>query len=445
VASGRTGYARTSDGLYIAYREWGDKDPVHVFLSEFGATVDTRDMHPAHIRGWRQFAGISRVVSLDRRGIGNSDVPCPPRFELSDHVTDVLAVVDDIGGENVVLTGEGVSGGAAAIAFAVAHPDRVARLAIVNGSASAVRRDDYDLALFSAEDIVGIADYYSSVWGQGHLLATFAPHLASDPSFMDVCGRIERFVCSPSMARLWGYSLVDLDVRDLAAEVTVPTLIYFTGDLAFVTPEQSRDLADRIPNASLVEALGRLFYVPDKTPQLDEFAEFIGGRIDPDPCIEACLMFIDVVGSTDHARSIGDAHWLQVLDDLDSFVQREVLSRGGRVVKQTGDGHLALFDGSSEGVDAAAMITRGVSALGIEARAGVHVGEVRLRSNGDIGGMAVHFATRVMNAAGPRELYVSERVVEDLAAEPAFVFDDRGQHVLKGIQGRHRLFAVVND
>jgi class 3 adenylate cyclase len=156
-------------------------------------------------------------------------------------------------------------------------------------------------------------------------------------------------------------------------------------------------------------------------------------------------MFIDVVGSTDHARSIGDAHWLQVLDDLDSFVQREVLSRGGRVVKQTGDGHLALFDGSSEGVDAAAMITRGVSALGIEARAGVHVGEVRLRSNGDIGGMAVHFATRVMNAAGPRELYVSERVVEDLAAEPAFVFDDRGQHVLKGIQGRHRLFAVVND
>jgi class 3 adenylate cyclase len=443
--AGRTSYARTSDGLQIAYREWGDKDPVHVFLSEFGATVDTRDMHPGHIRFWRQLAGISRVVSLDRRGTGTSDMACPQGFDLSDHVTDVLAVVDEIGAESVVLTGEGVSGGAAAIAFAVAHPARVARMAVVNGTASVVRRDDYELALFSPEEVIAMTDHFSTVWGQGQLLATFAPQLASDASFMDLCGRIERFVCGPSTARLYGHAVVDLDLRDLAAEVTVPTLVYFTGDLAHVTIDQSRDLADRIPIASLVEAPGRLFYVPDKTPQLDDFAEFIGGRIDPDPTITACLMFIDVVGSTDHAHSIGDAHWLQVLDDLDAFVEREVASRGGRVVKQTGDGHLAMFELSSDAVDAATMITRGVSALGIEARAGLHLGDVRLRSNGDIGGMTVHFAARVMNAAGPRELYVSERVVEDLVAEAAFGFDDRGEHVLKGIHGPHRLFAVSAD
>jgi class 3 adenylate cyclase len=215
--------------------------------------------------------------------------------------------------------------------------------------------------------------------------------------------------------------------------------------LRTVTIEQYQDLADRIPNASLVEAPGRLFYVPDKTPQLDDFAEFIGGRIDPDPSIEACLMFIDVVGSTDHAHSIGDAHWVQVLDDLDTFVEREVASRGGRVVKQTGDGHLAMIELPSDAVDAATMITRDVSALGIEVRAGLHLGDVRLRSTGDIGGMTVRFAARVMNAAGPRELYVSQRVVEDLAAEPTFTFDDRGEHALKGIQGRHRLFAVWSD
>lgn len=442
MASGRTSYARTSDGLQIAYRDWGDKDPVHVFLSEFGATVDTRDMHPAHIRVWRQLASISRVVSLDRRGIGTSDVACPQRFDLSDHVTDVLAVVDEIGAESVVLTGEGASGGAAAIAFAVAHPDRVARLAIVNGAASVVRRDGYQLGLFSRDDVIAMTDHFSTVWGQGQLLSTFAPQLASDASFMDLCGRLERFVCGPSAARLFGRAFADLDVRDLATEVTVPTLVYFTGDLAHVTVEQSRDLADRIPSASLLEAPGRLFYVPDRTPQLDDLAEFIGGRIDPDPTIEACLMFIDVVGSTDHAHAKGDAHWVQVLDDLDAYVEREVASRGGRVVKQTGDGHLALFELSSEAVDAATMITRGVSALGIEVRAGVHAGEVRLRSSGDVGGITVHFASRVMNAAGPRELYVSERVVDDLVAERAFAFDDRGEHTLKGIQGRHRLFAV---
>jgi class 3 adenylate cyclase len=199
------------------------------------------------------------------------------------------------------------------------------------------------------------------------------------------------------------------------------------------------------PDASLVEAPARLFYVPDKTPQLDEFAQFVGGRIEPDPALDACLMFVDVVGSTDHAHSIGDAAWLQVLDDLDAFVEHEVGSHGGRVIKQTGDGHLALFDATSDAIDAAMKITRGVSELGIEVRAGVHIGEVRLRANGDIGAIAVHLAARVMHAAGPREVLVSERVVNELADNTAFTFGDRGEQSLKGIDRRHKLYALLND
>src|SRR6478752_4216506 len=117
----QAGYARTRDGIHVAYRTWGEKSPVHVFLSEFGATVDTRDMHPSFIRLWRQLSGISQVVSLDRRGLGTSDVACPQRFDLDDYVLDILAVVDAIGAQEVVLTGEG-SAGAAAVAFSVAHP-----------------------------------------------------------------------------------------------------------------------------------------------------------------------------------------------------------------------------------------------------------------------------------------------------------------------------------
>jgi len=443
MASGRAGYARTSDGLYVAYRVWGEKDPVHIYLSDFGATVDTRDLHPVFIRLWRTLANVSLVASLDRRGVGTSEVACPQRFELSDYVLDVLAVADALNAERFVLTGEGVFGASAAVAFAVAHPERVARLAFVNGTVSFVRRDDYDLALFSRDEALAMIDHYFPLWGQGDFIAAFAPGLASDPLFIEVCGRLERFFCGPTTARMCAHAVLDYDLRDLATQVTVPTLVYFTGDLAYVTAEQSRDLADRIPHASLIEAPGRLFYVPDQLPQLDEFAAFIGGRIDPDPTIAACLMFIDVVGSTDHARTMGDAHWLRVLDDLDAFVEHEVTARGGRVVKHTGDGHLALFDVSADAVDAAMMISRGVTALGIDVRTGVHCGDVRLRPNGDIGGIAVHYATRVMSAAGPRQVYASQSVFEDLSSSSlGFKFSDRGECSLRGIQGSHKLFEV---
>jgi class 3 adenylate cyclase len=443
VDGGHTGYARTVDGLHIAYRTWGEKDPVHVYLSEFGATVDTRDMHPAFIRMWRQLAAISKVVSLDRRGIGTSDVGSPQRFDLDDYVLDILAVVDALDASDVVLTGEG-SAGAAAITFTVAHPDRVSRLALVNSFASQVRREGYDLASFSPEDIEVMADTFMPLWGQGAFLATFAPKLALDASFVEVCGRIERFVCGPNAAEAWASASADLDVRDLASRVEVPTLVYFTGDLVHATVEQSRDLADRIPNATLVEAQGRLFYQPDESPQLDELAEFIGGRIDPDPTVEAAVVFVDVVGSTDHAASMGDASWLQVLNDLDAFVQQQVSFRGGRVVKQTGDGHLAIFDEAVDALSTALMITSGVNALGIEVRGGVHIGEVSLRSNGDVGGMAVHVAARIMNAAGDGQVYVSEVVAERID-RGSVRLEDCGQHDFKGVPGRHTLFEARTD
>jgi class 3 adenylate cyclase/pimeloyl-ACP methyl ester carboxylesterase len=440
MASGHAGYARTADGLHIAYRTWGDKDPVHVYLSEFGASVETRDMHPAFIRLWRQLSAISRVVSLDRRGIGTSDVGCPQRFDLGDYVEDILAVVDAVGADEVVLTGEG-SAGAAAIAFTVAHPDRVARLAIVNGFASQVRREGYDVALFEPDDILAMIDVFMPVWGQGQFFAAFAPKLALDPSFVDVCGRIERLVCGPNAAGLWAEAAIEIDVRDLAARVTVPTLVYFTGDLETVTVDQSRDLADRIPNAALVEAPGRLFYQPDASPQLDEFAAFIGGQIDPDPMVEASVMFVDVVGSTEHAASMGDTIWLQVLNDLDAFVQQQVTSGGGRVVKQTGDGHLAMFEDPADALSVAMMITSGVDALGIEVRGGVHVGDVCLRSTGDIGGMTVHVAARIMSEATARQVLVSDDLVERVKAS-SFRFEGRGQRRFKGVPGHHTVFEA---
>jgi class 3 adenylate cyclase len=155
-------------------------------------------------------------------------------------------------------------------------------------------------------------------------------------------------------------------------------------------------------------------------------------------------VFVDVVGSTAHAASMGDANWLEVLKDLDAFVQQQVSSRGGRVVKQTGDGHLAVFTDPSDALSAATMITKGVTALGVEARGAVHLGNVSLRSNGDVGGMAVHFAARLMSVASAREVYVSEALAERVESR-SVRFEARGEREFKGVPGRHVVLEALDD
>ena len=189
---------------------------------------------------------------------------------------------------------------------------------------------------------------------------------------------------------------------------------------------------------------GKLFYQPDGSPQLDEYADFIGGHIDPDPTKHATVMFLDIVGSTKFAEAMGDASWTQTLDDLDGFVRREVDQRAGRVVKFTGDGHLAVFDRAEDALFSALRISHGVHALGVEVRTGLHTGEVTLRSAGDIGGLAVHIGARVMAKADARQVFVSEETAER-AREAGLTFADRGVHVLKGVSGEHRILEIVTS
>ena len=193
-----------------------------------------------------------------------------------------------------------------------------------------------------------------------------------------------------------------------------------------MSENQSRYVADHIPHATYVEARGRSFYQPDEAGQLDVWAEFIvGGQPNVIDRQLATILFVDVVGSTEHAANIGDGRWAATLEDLDAWVRREVKQYGGRVVKQTGDGQLATFESPSEGLRAACAIADGVHVLGVEVRCGLHVGEIELRPGGDIGGIAVHTAARVLDMGEARQVIVS-RTVADLAAGAGFGFEDRG-------------------
>jgi DNA-binding NarL/FixJ family response regulator len=157
----------------------------------------------------------------------------------------------------------------------------------------------------------------------------------------------------------------------------------------------------------------------------------------------ATVMFSDIVSSTERAAEIGDRRWGDVLDRHDALIRRELARHGGREVKTTGDGFLALFDGPARAIRCAAAILEGLRAEGIDVRIGLHAGEVELRGD-DVGGIAVNLGARVAATAGAGEVVVSS-TVRDLVTGSGIEFVDRGDHALKGVPDRWHLFAVADS
>jgi class 3 adenylate cyclase len=161
------------------------------------------------------------------------------------------------------------------------------------------------------------------------------------------------------------------------------------------------------------------------------------------------MLFTDIVGSTGKAREVGDAHWRKLLERHHQVTRAMLARYRGTEVKTMGDGFLATFDGPARAVKCAQAICAAVRPLGLEVRAGCHTGEIELmggdtlRATGtDIGGIAVHIGARVAALAGPSEVLVSS-TVKDLVAGSGLVFEDRGEHALKGVPEKWRLYAAV--
>jgi class 3 adenylate cyclase len=153
------------------------------------------------------------------------------------------------------------------------------------------------------------------------------------------------------------------------------------------------------------------------------------------------LLFADVVSSTEAAARVGDAAWRDLLSQYFEAMREELDRFGGREVKTTGDGMLVTFDGSARAIQCAAAIRRIARGHGLQLRVGVHVGEVEIVGD-DVRGVTVHEAARIMAAAGADEILVSE-LTRVLASGAGLAFEDRGAHVLKGLDGEWRLAAYA--
>jgi class 3 adenylate cyclase len=416
----------------IAYVVWGDGPTDVWFLAHFGASVDAIWEHPGHLRWTRALGARLRVVMLDHRGSGMSDsAPEERQGNLDDRIEDALAVLDAVGLERVSLLAEG-DGALTAIKFAVEHANRVAKLVLLNGYAAG-----WGVSAPS-EQLDAIADRVRALWGCGELVATTVPHFADDPEF---CARYERMGARPSAAAALTRHLATMDVRPYLERITTPTLVMHSGDISLSSLEQSRELAQRIPHARLFEGSSSTFYWGSGV--VEEMIAFVSGTPGVGDRDLVTLLFTDVVDSTRTVVAAGDDEWRQTLNFLDDLVATRVSRSGGRIVKQTGDGHLMEFQRPSDALRAAIAICGAAPTLGVTLRAGVHTGEIERRENGDIGGLTVHIAARVAAVAGAGEVVVSRTVVELLGATD-YELRDRGEHELKGVPGTWQLFTADN-
>jgi class 3 adenylate cyclase len=282
-------------------------------------------------------------------------------------------------------------------------------------------------------------------WGEGYVPSGLAPtRFENDPAFREWAGRLERLAASPATAARIFDLIGRVDIRDVLPSIRVPTLVmHKTGD-NFLKIEHSRYLAEHIPGARYVELEGdeNLFSTGDLDTWIGEVEEFLTGHRqerEPDRML-ATVLFTDICDSTKTAADMGDSSWRRLLEEHDGLVRQALERHRGREVKQTGDGFLATFDGPARAIRCAASITEGVRSLGIEIRTGLHTGECEVM-NGDLGGLAVHIAARVMSSAGPGEVLVSS-TVKDLVVGSGIAFQERGSHELKGVPGEWRLFSV---
>ena len=359
---------------------------------------------------------------------------------------DLHVVLDEVGSDHTALFGFADAGCLCAL-FAATYPERTSALALYATAVSGAVTDDFRWA-WSEEMWQSYMQDMASGWGTRayaeKVVPWFAPSLAGDEHAIGWWARFMRQAASPNSAVAIERMGQQIDVRPLLPTIRVPTLVLHRTDDAVEHVEAGRDMAERIPGARFVELPGgdNPPWAGDQGAVLDEVEGFLTGvrrgpRVDR---VLSTVVFTDIVGSTERAAALGDTAWNDLLEGHNARVRTQLGLYRGTEVDTTGDGFLATFDGPARAVHCAQAIASSVRELGLQVRIGVHTGEIEL-SDGDVRGIAVHIGARVMSTAGPSEVLVSQ-TVKDLVVGSGLTFEDAGEHELKGVPDRWRLYRV---
>jgi class 3 adenylate cyclase len=440
-----TRYTRAGD-LHIAYQVFGEGRVDVVLADQWFSNMDGQWDVPPLAEFRRRLASFGRLIMFDRRGMGLSDpVAIQSLPSLDAWMDDLRAVMDAASSDRAALIAN-IGGAITSLVFAASHPDRLTSLVIVDGFARVGSAPDYPAGL-PAEAVERLLGQIEPSWGRGLQLDIFAPSMRGVPGLRETWARFERMATSPGSARAIVGWILGSDVREFLPTIRVPTLVIQHPEGIVFPSALGRYLAEHIPGAKYVELAGpdQLIWGGDQARTVAEIQEFITGvrPMHPTDRILATVLFTDIVDSTRRAATLGDHAWRELLGTFERLSGQVIAAASGRLIKSTGDGILAIFDGPARGVRAARELSVRSRELDLPIRAGLHAGEVEV-SDDDVAGLAVHIGARVANLASTDEVLVTS-TVKELVIGSGIEFEDRGSRALKGVPGRWRLFVVTKS
>jgi class 3 adenylate cyclase len=446
VDTPETKYARTLDGVHIAYQVRGDGPIDLIYVAGWATNFEVDLEEPRMARFVNGLTRFARVVLFDKRGTGLSDRSHTP--DLEKRADDIRAVLDAIGSGSAVLFGES-EGGALSAFFAATHPDRVTGLIAYGSHARYSRSSDYDLGV-SDEDLQAFHDHVGEAWGSIEFakrwLEDEAPSLAGNQEFVHQFARSLRHAATPASAVEFNALRLGIDVRSVLGSVQAPTLVLERRGVWDVELTPAQDFTSRIPGAKYRELAGKDYIliagdVDELLTASEQFVQSIQAEQTEIGRSLATVLFTDIVGSTERAVELGDRGWRTLVERHHEIV-RTLLGRYRGVEMDTaGDGFFATFDGPARAIRCALAIRDAVIPLGIEVRSGLHTGEVEMIDR-KVGGIAVTIGSRICGLAEPSEVLASQ-TVRDLVAGSGLAFEHVGEHELKGVPDRWRLYKVV--
>ncbi len=437
LPSPETHYARSGD-INIAYQVIGDGPLDLVFVMGWVSHLEYFWKEPSFARFLARRASFSRLILFDKRGTGLSDrVTVLPTLEQ--RMDDVRAVMDAVGSERAALLGIS-EGGPMCSLFAATYPEKTAALVMIGTYAKRIWEPDYPWAP-TAEARAHFFEEIRNHWGGPVGLEERAPSVAADPAFREWWSTYLRMGASPGAALSLTQMNAEIDVRPVLPTIRVPTLILHRTDDRCLLVEEGRYVAERIPDARFVELPGddHLPFVGDQDAILDEIEEFLVGsrhRLEPDRVL-ATVMWARVASASDSARPAAPP---EQVERFYAHARKETEWFRGRPIDQVRDGFTTTFDGPARAIRCACAISAAAPRFGIDLKIGLHTGECDL-SDDRAGGVAFDTCAQVSSRAASGEVLVS-RTVKDLVAGSGLRFDDRGKHMLDGVSGEWRLFAV---
>jgi class 3 adenylate cyclase len=440
-----TKYARTADGIHIAYQVFGDGPIDLVFVMGWMTNIDAMWEDPAFAHMLSQLGTFARVIVFDKRGCGLSDrVSLNELPTLEMRMDDLRAVMDASESERAVLLGIS-EGGPMAMLFAATYPERTIALTLYGTHWTWVP-DDW--GVFHEH-----LDFVERTWGTDEYAASAyrewaAPSLADDERAIRWLASYLRRAASPGAAVAFARMNASIDVSGILGAVRVPTLVLARTDDIVFSAEINRELARHIPGARFVELEGgdHAPWVGDQKSLADELGKCVATARESETELDrvlATVLFTDIVGSSARATELGDRAWSELVSRHHALVRAHLARFRGREVDTAGDGFFATFDGPIRAARCALEISKSVHELGLEIRAGLHTGEVEM-ANGSVRGIAVVVGARVGALADASEVLVTS-TVKDLVAGSSLAFDDHGEHELKGVPGIWHVYRVSTE